>query len=972
MMEQRGLFIADSDSDICSGPDYSFNVSGIGTSYVDHCLISRSLAPYITDCRMHDDCMTNTSDHLSLSITIHVMCLPRRHMAKQNSRISWDKMSPDEINEIYTIPISGAINEIEYDFNDIEELTKALQSVVKSIQKCSEKLKKSKYSKGLKPYWNDVLRSLTKNKKKAWVDWCAVGKNRYGQEYDEYKIAKKEFRREMRKAKIEYEKEEMSKINESQAIDQKYFWTLVNRAKNRKKTVNPIRDGQKTVTCPNEVRSMWKSYFEELYTPKDQYDSDFKIEIEEAFDTMWAESFNAESFLMKEEITTSEVTECVKKLKNNKAPGWDQVTAEHLKYGGTHLMEVLTSIFNKMIALEVYPSHLKVGVIVPIPKGDKDVTVMENNRGITLLSILSKVFDNVLYSRHSKWSDKSQPLDPLQGAGKSKCSSIHTTYLLRETICHNIERGNTVYVGLLDTKKAFDTVWVKGVFVKMYQTRMDPVIWRMLVLSYKDFICHVRVGSELSEPFTAGQGLHQGAHWSMHLFGRHYNDMLQELREENIGACIGPVFSGNPTYADDVSIATLHKPLLQKLLDKAHAYSHLWQFDFNSSKSGIIIFGKDTCPTQKLTLGGSAIEVLEGDIHMGVLLSHDRDMENEFTKQRIGKSMRAYFAAQGLGSLNVPVSPIVLTRLYWTNCITTMTHGLEVFTLSKPSFDLMEQAHGTIAKMVQGMPKQTANITPTTTLGWRSLECHLDLMRMMFLWRILLMPMTNIYKQVTLVRLWYHLYEPDKMHIGPVYEMVKTFDKYCMLNVLDSAVKSGNVMNVGAFKKLARDIVDRVENDRFRITGLLYKSLPLFNACVTKIGMWQWWVFCDKFPEYLCKVRYIYRMLVSKTCLSADVCMYTEKSPICTLCDAAVAETAFHMIFDCDAFAIIRNRLWDECEYGFPQAMFRELNCMSSKEKIEFIVSAFRCDYTDGWNDAYKAIANFCCAMYRERQIMIE
>ena len=240
MMEHRGLYLADSDSAICSGPDYSFNVSGVGTSYVDHCVISRSLIPYITDCRVHDDCLENTSDHLSLAITLKVECLPRRHTAKQNSRICWDKMSCNEINELYTVPITEALDKMGSEIKDTDDLNKAVQSVVTIIQKSSEKLKKSRYSKGLKPYWSEVLRSLTENKKKAWVDWCAVGKRRYGHEYEEYKVAKKEFRRELRKAKVEYEKEEMSKINESQSIDQKYFWTLVNRAKNRKKTINPI------------------------------------------------------------------------------------------------------------------------------------------------------------------------------------------------------------------------------------------------------------------------------------------------------------------------------------------------------------------------------------------------------------------------------------------------------------------------------------------------------------------------------------------------------------------------------------------------------------------------------------------------------------------------------------------------------------------------------------------------------------
>ena len=139
-----------------------------------------------------------------------------------------------------------------------------------------------------------------------------------------------------------------------------------------------------------------------------------------------------------------------------------------------------------MVRYEVIPKHLKVGIIVPIPKGEKDVSIMGNNRGITLLPVIGKIFENILLHRHVKWADKNDPFDALQGAGQDKCSSTHTSYLLRETISHNIERDSTVYVALLDTQKAFDTVWIKGVLYKMFLTGMDRVIWRLLVESYKN------------------------------------------------------------------------------------------------------------------------------------------------------------------------------------------------------------------------------------------------------------------------------------------------------------------------------------------------------------------------------------------------------------------------------------------------------------------------------------------------------
>ncbi len=42
--------------------------------------------------------------------------------------------------------------------------------------------------------------------------------------------------------------------------------------------------------------------------------------------------------------------------------------------------------------------------------------------------------------------------------------SLMITLLVREGVSHNREGGNDVYVVLLDAKKAFDTVWIDGLF----------------------------------------------------------------------------------------------------------------------------------------------------------------------------------------------------------------------------------------------------------------------------------------------------------------------------------------------------------------------------------------------------------------------------------------------------------------------------------------------------------------------------
>ena len=42
---------------------------------------------------------------------------------------------------------------------------------------------------------------------------------------------------------------------------------------------------------------------------------------------------------------------------------------------------------------EHIPLQFKIGIILPIPKGDKDKYIQDNNRGITLLSSVAKLYE---------------------------------------------------------------------------------------------------------------------------------------------------------------------------------------------------------------------------------------------------------------------------------------------------------------------------------------------------------------------------------------------------------------------------------------------------------------------------------------------------------------------------------------------------------------------------------------------------
>ena len=70
--------------------------------------------------------------------------------------------------------------------------------------------------------------------------------------------------------------------------------------------------------------------------------------------------------------------------------------------------------------------------IVPAPKDpNNDLTDPSNYRGITLLSVISKVFEKVLLMRLYSQQDQ---LNPLQGGFRSGFSCLHTAFVFQEAV----------------------------------------------------------------------------------------------------------------------------------------------------------------------------------------------------------------------------------------------------------------------------------------------------------------------------------------------------------------------------------------------------------------------------------------------------------------------------------------------------------------------------------------------------------
>ena len=95
-----------------------------------------------------------------------------------------------------------------------------------------------------------------------------------------------------------------------------------------------------------------------------------------------------------------EVKRIMKNIKTNKATGHNQIPARAVKESAEILCQPFSCLVNFLFERGKVPSSWKLGEIVPFHK--KDCTLTKTNyRPITILPVLSKVYEKLVHSRHA-------------------------------------------------------------------------------------------------------------------------------------------------------------------------------------------------------------------------------------------------------------------------------------------------------------------------------------------------------------------------------------------------------------------------------------------------------------------------------------------------------------------------------------------------------------------------------------------
>ena len=152
-----------------------------------------------------------------------------------------------------------------------------------------------------------------------------------------------------------------------------------------------------------------------------------------------------------------EVSDMIDNLDDKKSPGPNGIPVFLLKRFKTFFSCWLAKLINLSFETGVFPDLLKFAKITPLHKKESKLD-FHNYRPISLLSIYSKIFEKLIYSRVYAYLVKYDLISSKQFGFRSNHSCNHAIISLTEHVKKLLDEGHIVCGVFVDLEKAFDTV----------------------------------------------------------------------------------------------------------------------------------------------------------------------------------------------------------------------------------------------------------------------------------------------------------------------------------------------------------------------------------------------------------------------------------------------------------------------------------------------------------------------------------
>jgi len=652
------------------------------SSFIDHMFVSRQI---FQDCCNVDiiDSGCNLSDHRPIVAKFNFVLdsqarNPNHKVSK--SRIlnwRWDKSDLSTyyeesrccLNNIAVPECTRCIGHMCCDYSHHVSIDHYYRDIVKAIHMAASKTVVRIPHKSLKPFWNEELDKLKQDSIFWYNVWVSAGKPHQGTLRSISISCKLKYKSAIRDAYVQFEQAHDDAIIDSfRKRNVPDFWKAWSAKFKKKLSTNVVFNN-----CTDDVdtANMFAERFSSIFC-----DSAADSAAVQAFQHLHSSVMadNPES-ITPTDVSIELVEDGIRRLKRGKACGPDDLGAEHLLYAHPSLIVHLKLLFGLVLSHSYVPADFGLGCIIPLVK-DKSLALnnAHNYRAVTLIPVISKVLENVIFSI----CEEKIITSSLQFGFKANTGCSDAIFALRSTVDHFTTHNSNVFAASLDINKAFDKINHFKLFSSLYKTGVPMEIVFVLVNWYGKLCAVVRWNGAYSSLFVIRSGVRQGSALSPALFNLFINVLINSLYANGVGCWVKQIYMGCIMYADDIILLSPTVQGLQDMLNVCYSVSSELSLQFNPNKCHLIAFGPLAHKTGgPLLIGSDNIDWTHSVKYLGVHIICGRKLSFD-----INPIKRAFFTAcNSVCSQSQYMDEILQLSLIERYCLPILTYAAPAVSL---------------------------------------------------------------------------------------------------------------------------------------------------------------------------------------------------------------------------------------------------------------------------------------------------
>jgi Reverse transcriptase (RNA-dependent DNA polymerase)/Domain of unknown function (DUF6451) len=376
--------------------------------------------------------------------------------------------------------------------------------------------------------------------------------------------------------------------------------------------------------------------------------------------------------------------------------------------------ELLFPIFKSIWEQEKLPEDWLQGVLIKIPKKG-DLSNCNNWRGITLLSIPSKVLAKVILNRISDKIDESIRKEQAGfRPGRSCIDQINTLRIIIEQVT---ELNNPLHICFIDYEKAFDRLSRNSIWQALEKRNIPPKLIALIRSLYDGYITKVLHSGNLSAPFETRCGVRQGCIISPMLFLCAIDEILHSALDGKKRGIWWTPFKHleDLDFADDIALLAQSATHMQSKLNDLHEESNKFNMKINASKT--VSMSNDRSSQARFIIGGQAIEQVDKFTYLGSVITTTGGALED-VRARIRKAEAAFAQLRNIWSSKI-IHWKTKVRIFNSNVKSVLLYACETWPVTD---EITRRIQGFINRKLRIIRRDFWPHRMTTEELWES--CH--------------------------------------------------------------------------------------------------------------------------------------------------------------------------------------------------------------------------------------------------------